>query len=224
MWNKIQKIYVGSNKVRPPLKKYTPTANTVSYLPMRVDTTTTDYWNAGWTWSLNGSGGSFVDNYYKQGSSSVLYMGYISYTTYSSYTIIFWCRCQPGGYRMFEGSNYNSWNNGNITIEHADANCKFRRYGGSSRDIVISSPTFADDWQWHMYAWVWSSWVFYVDWVSMWTNSNSVSFRPAEITMWGWRGGSYWPADYSDLIIEDRVWSATEILNHYNTYKENYWL
>lgn len=126
---------------------------------------------------------------------------------------------------MFELSNYNSWDNGNITIECTGTSySRFKRYNWSSaRDISIT-PNYADG-TWHMFTWVGASWIYYIDGVQKWTNSTSVSIKPAEITIWWWRlSNTSYTGDYSDLIIEDRVRSASEILNHYNTYKSNYGL
>lgn len=217
-WYTLSKIYVGEEQVRPHkkrYKKYTPTANTLSYLTIREDDWFVDAWTLWWEWREWTVWTNITDNYWHWASWNRMGTWYNTFSTYSSYTCL--VRVRSSATFMVSESNYGSGDNWNFTFEKD----KINGYNWSNHTISYTSIA---DGNWHLIALTWQSMIGYVDWVQVWTQSN-VQIKPRMVTFNSMRFSSdSHVADYSDFILEDRVWTATEILNYYNEFKSNYWL
>lgn len=121
--------------------------------------------------------------------------------------------------------NINYWNV-EIWISGSSNSYKFwaRQYPDSILWLVW-------DKLWHLHTYVAdSTWYeYFIDWISMWTKTNkprtvSVS-NSYPFYVWTYNGSIQFMVWYlSNLIVEDRRWSESEIQNYFNTYKTIYWL
>ena len=194
---------------------WTPWANTLVYIPLTQAEGTNVY---GTLWlTLTIIWGTFTDNYYYTASGSdYMYTWPSTYSTYSSYTLMCWVKYINWGW--FWWNNYWDWDNGNIFVFNGNV----ERYSGSIMNISFTSL----DNKWHHLALVGASWILYIDWSQAGTNSNALNFKPRLLGINTQRMSwlSWCEACYSDYIFEDKVRTATEILDYYNLTKGNYWI
>ena len=214
----LKSAYIGEYKY-----PYTVNEHTLCYLPMSAKTTTTDYWTLGWTWTQNWW--NFVDNYYQTTwaeNVSRLYTWYNTYSTYSSYTILEWVKTTSASWAFVDINNYWDGDNGNIDFVYN----MFNRYNGSTWNI---SFTAINDGNWHLMVLIGFQWIGYIDGVQVsQTSTRSVSIKPRFVWVNSSRmstsSSTWWAWCFSNLIIEDRVWTAEEIADYYNASKEFYWI
>lgn len=192
-----------------------PWANTLSYLPLSTTTTTTDYGTAWWTWTQYWW--TFIGNYYQVSTSDRLYTTQNAYSALTEYTMMCWVEIGSNWFAV-SSNNYWNWDNGNILIYWGGS----ERYNGGLANISYSMPS----WRHHV-AITWQSWILYVDWVQVGTNSYNIALKPYFAGINSQRSGSSsysWDAKYSKFILENKVWTAQEISDYYNQTKGDYWI
>lgn len=212
MWNKIQRIYIGTNQVRPPYWDYTPTSNTLVYYRMKEDLN--DYsWN---NRNLTGTV-TFADN--KMTNTSTLSRTKILSGTTWAFTVSIWTR----GWNTWGVSENDSWwaqwfltakwvNQDNYNW-NAIINWSWRRSGGTT---AIGTN---DDFLLLTFVYNWNNRKAYNNGVNFGTTTNcswnlkttATSFR---VGAWVW----------GQIIIEKWAWSVSDIQTYYNNSKWNYWL
>ena len=234
MWNKIQKIYIWTNLVRP--STWQPWANTIAYYPLNSTTTVNDM---SWNWhTLTATGMTYGTNYaiFPNNNSWWSYYSVTDLTFPSTFFIGCWClRTSTTWNRVITPALWYVLTSRYCVI--AITTNILITYTGSS-DYGVSLPTDmnTDEWYYTYYTWTlsWSvtSWFIYPDWTHFSdTRTSSVpSSRPwTSWVIWtnwhpNYRSGDSWRWYMSDLIIEDKVWTQQDIEDYYNGTKANYWL
>lgn len=88
---------------------------------------------------------------------------------------------------------------------------------------------------WYNYVLVkdWANATIYRDWVLVWTHTFSYNSSPWWLSWWEYwiwnirtspSSSSMWTWYIKDYIIENKLWTAEEVLDYYNCTKSNYWL
>lgn len=206
MWNKIQKIYIGSNLVRP---KWKPDSNVLAYYPFKDDTI-----DATWKTTLSWTMVQSWLGYKSTVSASVLCSEQIQFRSFwinvgtypTSWQPFIWSNSRSMGY-------YTKHNNSNLT-KHLVLFYN-SRYDSYLKDFAPAT------WTWHhlTMGYTGSKSIYSVDWViaDMWTN-------------WGYGFSGYYffldaqDVSISKLIMSNRCWSNDEIVSYYNQTKSDYWL
>ena len=227
MWNKIQRIYIGSNLVRPA-NPYSPTVNTKLYYPLRFDqkdvmgntsiSVTGNKETIGYKFSKSSSSYTITFN-----NSRWLWIRFFSYWVY--------CNTLPSNtyvrilnteyaFMNFMPTDSNSSRAKNITYVMGTASSPYSSnwYYSWSKTITLNSRNY-------IAYWIASNgqYIATINWSVVWSGTAS----------WTQYHNSSWPSDligangayavtFSDVIGEDRVWTQQEILDYYNKTKSNY--
>lgn len=209
MWNKIQKIYVWSNQVRP--NTWNPWANTIAYFPFKenmLDAT----WNITLSWTMVQDGLGFrpTTNTSWKAPSALYENLWINIAAYSWQT-----------YMWVGLSSLWTW----YYVKHRDANLnkKFYTFTSSSYAIWGSASFQPATWTWHN--------------ISFWYDGSKTIYSIDGVvsTLYNWRwydfawsGDNfyfeYWNYIVADVIVETEVRNSDKILSYYNITKWNYWL
>ena len=229
MWNKIQRIYVGSNLVRP---KWQPNANTWVYLPLNWDVK--DYsWN-GRNGSISGSFSypSIWNISVAQTGSTTSYINVPSYTADIStwFTISIWVKFINANSRwgVFQLSGSSS----SVTIvrcQKHSSNDSFAFWSdrASSTPWVTGVGSNLQSWQ-HLAVAFDSTWfTVYRNGQYAGKSSKSLSWSHTASVwhqIWQWPNISWSTAQYSNYIIENKTRTADDALVCYETFKSNYGL
>ena len=218
MWNKIQRIYVGQDLVRP---KYTPTSSTIAYFPFKDDqldkTGNCTFW-ATWTkqtiWFRFTSGGSTIwITIPSSKQTSRFYSCWTKCITLPSwrYDYISSMLINYGTmrfvYKGYDGNNQKQfwyWKNSSSTIysstQSIDLTKRFHiAYGCDSSNNYRG----------------WINWNLVFSWQA------SPQRFASPIDWFQWNNATI---DYSDFILEDRLWTNEELVEYYNNTKSNYGL
>lgn len=232
MWNKIQKIYIGSNLVRP---KWKPDSNTLAYYPLK-----TDFNDASWNWNnLTNSNVTLTTQWgvacaYFNGSNAAAVCSVD--LSISSATFNVWInKSRNNGNERFITVTKTSpdselWL---ITTKTNVGNVNWVAYIGG--DIASGyNNTGIANWTWmHVVYTIWESWN------SLYVNGSQVTMTYhrgnasawlsyarafSSIMLWKHQANiAYYQWYLSNAIIENRVWTAQEIADYYNQTKSNYW-
>ena len=212
----ISKVFLWDTQVRP--SGWQPWANTLLYLPLSADTTTTNYWNLNYVFSQ--TGWTFVNNYYEATDSScfIATTGN-TYTSYTSYTMMCWVKYISDW--LVALNNRWDWDNGNIAFY--SWTCE--RWNSQFWRITYPTASIIDA-QWHHIALTWQVWVLYFDGLQCGISNNNVPAKPRMVWFNTYRSTAVWWGNscYSDYILEDKVRTAQEISDYYNLTRWNYWL
>lgn len=234
MWNKIQRIYVWTTKVRP--SGWTPWANTLLYLPLNTTDTYTDKsWNSRtvtnygilfWTYAWvdcayfdNGSGDAIVfDNFTIPTDLTVSWWQYqtqvptdtdgkiFQFESSSDYMYVAYAKWASPQWIYFETKK-----NWSTTGKTTWLNPTWKRvYFNFTSNSSGSTLTTIDNWT-----------------TQTRTNIGHRSFTPTVMWLWNypWRSLSRrWVGYMSEFIMESAVWSATDITKYYSWTKWKYWL
>ena len=121
-----------------------------------------------------------------------------------------------------------SWDNKNLAVWVYNTYAKSYWWNWST-SVELNSSTVVNNWVWHniVVSVDWSNWKIYVDW----TLKNTISCsHPIESWIYSWFGDNIKNKNrkynwyLSEIIIENKVWTADEISAYYNQKKSNYWL
>lgn len=223
MWNKIQRIYVGSNLVRPSWK---PSSSTLAYYPLTSTTTVND--QSGNNRNLTNANVTFgsykgVNCAYFNGSSSALYATMPSNP--QALTLSWWMYF-VWNWRSAESYNghfWRWWSNFWPYVSN-ESNKKFVCSPWWIGTYYLTSDTV---WKYVTVTFNGSNTVkLYVNWVLDWTNSSAsvpswTAFAIGSNYNHNW---NRWKWGVSEFIVENKVRTAQEIANYYNQTKWNYWL
>ena len=209
-----------------------PWANTIAYYPLD-----TDFNDASWNgYNLTNSWGTITTSdwvacAYFSWSSNVMASASISVTTQDS-TFAFWMK------KMRHTNNERFIHRTNDNIEQAIAwrwtqwQLNFINWQNWWRSNGYNSNT--PEWQWIFVVGTWwSSWnKAYLNWVEQTlsylngnASSTALSVTYSDIVLGNNRWWSQpWQCYLSNVIIENKVWTADEVSEYYNLTKSNYWL
>ena len=231
-------IYLHPSGVKKELKNdyigeykwWEPWSNTLVYYPLN--------WNANdlsWNWK-NGTASNITWNsWWDRGCAYFNWNSYISVPslwTNANITISF---------RMNSTENIVNWwdfimiwgyvwsSNNAITLMTYSKKLNIQTRTTNHNLDMVSTVNICD-WIWHYITVIatWSTAIWYIDWVSNVTNTNSYYTLPplTNIRIWmhtWWSANKYtWYID--NMIIENRQRTAQEIQDYYNNTKSNYWL
>lgn len=208
MWNKIQRIYIGTQKVRPPYP-YTPTANTIAYFPFKDN-------------QIDVMGNYLIST---TGTKQMIWYSFTSPTDLAYNTQVnerfvwFWLKASSSTHCWIIITNLGwmrlNWLNNGQTTKYFT----MKDSGGTFRQS--SNLTISNDARHYIAFWINTSNQIKarIDGNQMW----SVTYSPAIYTgtwMLSWTGS----AIFSDLIIEDTMWTANQVTTYFNETKATYWI
>lgn len=229
MWNKIQKIYIGTQKVRPPYKRE-PNANTIWYYPLTSSTTVNDQsWNSR-NLSNNGSRVTFwtykwVDCAYFTGNSST-YMRATINAGQTALTLCCWFYFIQ--YNTSYGINLIFLNSRNFGIWIAQGNNN--RFASSSLSWFSPNVNLTSDSWWALwtitFTWTSEPWALYYNWVLAWTRWTTwwSATIASTLELWSSNWNNFFQWGLSEVIVENRAWTDEEVLGYYNQTKSKYWI
>jgi len=229
MWYKLKRIMMRPNGVEKQVRPkgwWQPWTNTLLYLPLNSTDTYTD--QSGNSRSTTNTSVTFwtyqwVDCWYFNGSSA-----HIQVTPFSlSWTLTFcvWL------YNIYSGANYDckildarQWWNLYINFYAASwwyAIWDWPISNNYTKNQWILFVSTVQNWDRKLYLkWNW------LDQNYTWTASFS-SFTPTTMNIWNEHDNvasrffAWW---MSNLILENKIWTAQEISDYYNLTKANYWI
>ena len=207
---------------------YTPWANTLAWY--KLESNANDY-----SGNLrNGTGHNMT--YTTQSWVSCAYFNwsnwYISlpwFWTLSSLTVSLWTNSSYSW--SMSNTPFSTWpttNNANFQIYNNATDLAASRWNWSNSDY-LSTWIDCTDWTWHnIVVSNGSDWLkIYVDWVLK-ASSNNVRTVKSDnwyCFIWYWRTSPIYYLWYiSNVIVENKVWTATEVSTYYNNSKSIYWL
>lgn len=228
----LSKAFVGENPT------WKPNANTVAYRPLTATTTVNDQsWN---NYNLTQTWWSFttlnwVSCFYNGWSTT----GYFNLTSApkipsgnADRTISFWG--SPSGY----SSSYQRW-----FISYGQDSSGKSMYIGTStwwayrvyfNGTYLTNPSAFTAWTWALITFVgnWTSKYLYVNWIQVATTTYTQSTTavsssyPFRLMRQNTSSSSNQQVRWylSEVIIEDKAWTATEVENYFNDNKSKYWL
>jgi hypothetical protein len=228
MWYKLNWIYVWNQKVRP--SGWKPWANTIAYYPLTSETTVNDMsgnnhnltnsWASFWTyWNVSCVSLNWSSNYL---------LGNIWDISLYSHTINIWVYVKWEWMINMYGQwdpNHKWWAE---VIQYHQSKFRYSYW----YDDLDSTNTYSIN-GWHNVCAQWdrtsNKQIIYVDWVAQWDRTPTYTH-----TIWNtqnftlWKNSVYSEAYFnwyiSEYIIENKIWTAQEIVNYYNNTKANYWL
>lgn len=218
MWNKIQRIYVGTEQVRPYVFK--PTANTIAYFPLindQTDKVWSAYVNVTWTkqnvwfkFTASSSQKLTVANVTQKVYFTSLWGQWNTRAT-SNDTISFFTK--DGGLRFCwyhtSSSSIGTWGGYNSSSTWIGSN-----YG--SRSVPQNT--------WFHLACGWKNWVYraYINWSLVWSGSGTPKSYTGDDM--GLMSNNWCAWTFSDIIYEKELWTDQQVADYYNLTKSNYWL
>ena len=224
MWYKVKRIMVWQNWVEKQVRpyKYNPNENTKFYLPLKSDIL--DYsWNSvstSWWWTITYQNPWALFTWalsiwYTQTLSNFTVVGYYKApNTSTAVNIISQAYIVSGNYNWWDMS-YNSSQNNTFRIEFLKPATTqvlqqfvYNVWSTSWHNIIVTVENS-------------SNLKVYIDWVEKITGSVSW-YNPYSINYAIWANSKSIYA--SEVILENKVRTATEITNYYNLTKSNYWL
>ena len=233
MWYKVKRIYQWTNLVRPVWK---PWANTVAYYPL--DTDFNDYsWN--W-WNMTTKAGSpsittlnGVKCCYFNGSSDIGNNDFHSSSIWTTFTVCWWVNL-IWDEMAFLTNVYQPWYTW-FAVNQQTSWLLFQLNKGSSPNTSIKYDN-----SYQKNTWIFSCVTYsnntakvYVNWV-LGITSNSVPYATDSnwyTRIWWFNNRTSWTWErwfsngyVSNLIIENKIWTASEVSNYYNQTKSKYWL
>lgn len=227
MWYKVKKIYQWSNLVRPIIPPFTPWANTVAYYPFESNINDASWNNRNlsmYTGSFSYQTLSSWKKICRFNTSALAKIGSIPFNR-TAYTVSAWCSWDTisSSYQkiildLVEWSNYRP---------------RYFAYWSEVTWLVSS------EWSWVSY--VQNQWyhilVTYTNWVArMYINNTLKATYTLSTSGTAWKmlingtDSNNYNVNYrtagtiSELILENKVWTDTEISNYYNNTKSNYGL
>lgn len=217
--------------------QWTPWDNTVAYRPLNSTTTVNDQSGNGYT--LTQTWGSFttldwVDCFYNGWSTT----GYFTLESAplipignSDRTISLWLN--PTTYSTsYDNAPLSYWNRSiswDAVYMRIDTSGNY--LAGVQTENINWSSMIANSWTLLTFTSSWNTFSFYINWVLQGSNSDATISTAAISSSYPFylmklaSTSSHQVRWYlSEVIIEDKNWTATEILNYFNDNKAKYWL
>ena len=240
MWYKVKRIMMWQNweekQVRP--YRFNPTSSTILYCPLKDDTAdySSNHYTITQSWTITKS-----DIGYQFGSNGRSYLSTPSVTLdgklspltisfYQNYTVSEQTGVSYIIISKYYGSNSSPYIIFNIGYYNPNnTKCAYMIWNTSNQLKQLDASAWTN-WWWHNIICTLSWWTMkiYVDWLLdntlTWVWTPKVVNTP--IYIWAYQGSNneYFVWKLSDIIIENKEWTATEISNYYNQTKSNYWL
>ena len=227
MWYKVKKIYVGANLVRP---KWKPWSNTVAYYPLTENANdySWNWYNATNIWATFSSDWAYFWTYDKRISLPTM-------TIWQIATINLWVKTPDWLTWVKDFSLYfdRSSSYRNILFWLATSWVVWNTWNNSTtQHNFIISEKFWTGWTNMVLVKTWTTVTIYQNWTQIWTDSGwynvTLPWWRNTVTIWhntlmtsDTQAAVWYLKDY---IIENRVWTSTEVSNYYNQTKSNYWL
>lgn len=205
----------------------TPTAHTLSYLPLTEATSITDYGTLWFTRTRAGGANGFSHSYWDaEGNSSVavIYSGGNAYVDYPTFTISMWVywNVNSANVNNFSINNYDSGNNANIDFMAWNSTNQIIFYwqGGQYLTVPIGTTNV-----WQLITITYSqangAKIYINDTLTVTSGFYTFNLRPRNISLNSTRpslgGTAGWPSYWGEFILEDQEWSAQNVTNWYNT-------
>ena len=225
MWYKVKKIYMRQNGVEKQVRPATwnPWSNTIAYYPLTSTTTVNDMsgnnYNLTNTWWVTFVSYQWVNCAYYAGT------WFLKNTSLSydkrAFTMQWWW------YYLRKNANNTSfirrWPNLWAYIDRDTNNLRCSPWWiwwtVISSDSWWNLITVTYDWNVTM--------KLYLNWTLIWTKTDTSPSTWWWLSVWNANINSttdYWYWWISEVIIENKVWTATEVSNYYNLTKSKYWL
>ena len=221
MWYKVNKRLVGTKQVRPSWWK--PWANTLAYYPLNSTTTVNDtswnnktmtnssvsFWTYQWIDCAYGSSRKYLStptlSWAKTISLWAYWAWHTSDSTYSP-TFTYGTGSTNNLQSLYEDDKYTCWNSSGYVVVNSQIKNKWYYY-----TLALDTTEKRLYFNWQLVGTAnnssLSDWMFYF-------------FCFINNTSWN----NYYNWWISNVIIENKVWTATEISNYYNQTKSKYWL
>lgn len=224
MWNKIQKIYVGTTKVRP--SGWQPWANTVLYMPFKTDLLDHSWNNI----SFTNTNVSIVDaKAYFNWSAKLVNSNFTSYLSDVPFTVSFWIKqssiVNDAWLVVWHKKVSRSWYWWDILNVSSKIRLESIWWGTNVSSGTISANT------WYLVTAIYASGnkYLYMNGSLAWSGTSTINrfrneFRIGVNDADSWTTPKYMNGYMSDLIIESKARTAQEIADYYNQTKSNYWL
>ena len=219
MWYKVKRIMVWEKQVRP--YKFNPTSNTIAYFPFENDTL--DH-SGNWV-SLSISWSFTKWTLWYVFSSSTSWQG-VTFTNWNVAYMWLWFKINSTSNNTTVLNYAKRWYMAyQPTHNDSNLNNKIVNFTSSSYAIWGSIAWFTYQ-QWHHLAFLYDGTKLKVakDWVlqdfynGTWYNfGNGITICSCGFS---WNINT----NVSDVIVENRAWTADEILNYYKHTKSQYWL
>jgi hypothetical protein len=198
---------------------WTPWSNTIAYFPF---TNNQDDITGNYTLSSTGTKQTIWYQFSTWSNSFVEWVWSVKTVRFMSY----WCKMDT---LSSSAATLTWWINQwwwRYIWYHTDSsqNKKFA-FINSSSNFVYSSQQNTSTWTWyHLAYWIdsnsnykaWLNWTLVRSWTQAAKSYTDFSFRLIL--------QNYTTATFSDVIVEDRLWTSDEISNYYNQTKSDYWL
>lgn len=228
MWliqKEVQNIYIGE------YKWWKPWANTLLYLPLKEDLLDHSQYNR----TITQTGTITKDStWYKFGASWASYLYSSNFNWPNICTLSVWSKkTWNGSYHAvvankYYGSHRNPYITTNLIYGNRSNYIQFECVNTSN--TVYSYTSNIDTYNaWHHFVWVytWTKYYLYIDWVK--NLEYNVSWNLLSTNSWFYVGDYVWdsPNQYfvwniSEVIFEDKAWTAQEISDYYNSTKAIY--
>ena len=224
-------------------QEWQPWANTVAYYPLTSSTTVNDMKWSGTAQNLTNSNVSF----WVQFGVDCAYISWNADSSHSVTKYLYWnITWLP---TWSSARTYSFWiYNDNASVPSVADDMYIFQWQASTNKMVFVNWWWVDSSSGLMISQRWSSWNFwasirqqrchnvitydgtkfewYVNWVSRWTWTKTINTGSNKFSIFGasenpaWNGFNWW---MSELILEDKVRTAQEVLDYYNLTKSNYW-
>ena len=228
-WYKIKRVLIWQNNQEKQIYPATwnPWANTVAYYPL-----TDDFNDHKWSWTLY----NLTNNGWSLTTLSWVKCAYYNWSSYSSNssisfwstrTLLAWCYLLWNWMIAYTGT-YNS-SRYNLLALFSNNSWKL-----NVSDLQVTwfntSSTYLN--QWVLLAWIvdgqsTSTMKMYINW-SLYNESSRNYWSTDTSWLWVWRkydiNSDYLTWYISNLIIENKAWTAQEVLDYYNQTKSQYGL
>lgn len=236
-------VYVWSNALKNAFIWYwwAPWSNTIAYYPLTSSTTVNDmsgnnrnltnnWWITFWTnWWIDCASFSSSNNIWLTLSSTWLTWNPIFtlsafinrkwYTTQISKSQVFmiW-PVNSSAADVWVAINWDNW-----------ANNEYQYWSWWVSDVNTWAYNSANEWELVTFTNDWTNKALYINWTKVKEWSLNINITWWNLTIWSFPTAytNTWQRFYwymSNVIIENKVWTATEVLNYYNLTKSNYWL
>lgn len=232
-WYKIKKIYVWDKQVRPAT--WNPWPNTIWYWTFddqNANQITDVSWNnRNLTWWT-------MPTY-----SLVSWTNYAgNYSNVSGNTAQSWRLSPWGNYTLLVrvkpttnsacyvseiyGASWSIENQDSIIYWYNSGKFEFYTFktNNSDRRVTIKSWASVNNWYLIWYTRSWTSVQTYANWQASWTLTLFSDSYGSLLYLWSAISWGRLPWQIWECVMENKVWTATEVLNYYNQTKSSYWL
>lgn len=209
--------------------KWKPSSDVVVYVPLKDDITEKTWKNTITNYNVSLTTLNWISCWYFNGSNARIETSQHQFTN-TSHTLSFWM--------YYPESWYTWWNNGIssnpcgvynwdiLWISNSWQDITYLSYYWTNRDWRITKSWYNLKWQRHNLLFSW--WVLYLDWQSVWSNSWSYAWNQIYTIWWHTTNSSctrwYMKWYLREVIISNAVWDSTKVLEYYNKTKKYFWI